>query len=81
LVIWDHFHVINELPCNHLNMERLGWTCISLLTYFKLDFKDIVLSCLDELLGLSNMDENFKMSSFQPNLNSSEFSFVAPDIV
>jgi hypothetical protein len=62
-------------------MERLGWTCISLVTYFKLDFEDTVLSCLDELLGLSHMDENFKMSSFQPNLNSSEISFVAPDIV
>ena len=45
-------------------MERLGWTCISLLTYFKLDFKDIVLSRWDELLGLSHMDKNFKMFSF-----------------
>jgi hypothetical protein len=48
---------------------------------FKLDFKDIVLSHPDELLGLPYVEENLKMSYFSFNLNFRNIPPVALDMV
>jgi hypothetical protein len=44
------------------------------------DFKHIILSCLDELLGLQYMVGNFQMYSFYPNFNRSKIPSVALDM-
>jgi len=41
------------------------------------DFKHVVLSCLDKLLGLRYMVEKLQMSSFYPNFNWSKIASVA----
>jgi hypothetical protein len=47
------------------------------LINFSPDFKHVVLSRLDKLLGLSYIVGKFEMSSFQPNLNRNKISHVA----
>jgi hypothetical protein len=44
------------------------------------NFKHVVLSRLDELLGLWYIIEKFQMSNFYPNFNRSKISPVALDI-
>ena len=44
------------------------------------DFKHVVLSYLDELLGLWYIVEKFQMSNFYPNFNRSKISPVTLDI-
>jgi hypothetical protein len=44
------------------------------------DFKHVVLSRLDELLGLQYMVGKLQMSNFQPNFNRSKLLLVAPDM-
>jgi len=77
----DHFHVIKERSCHHLKMERLGWTRASLLANFKFDFKHVVLFFMDELMGLSYMDEKLEMSSLQPKFNCSKIPSISLEMV
>lgn len=57
-------------------LRRGGWYEPS----FSYDFKHIVLSCLDKLLGLPSMVGKFEMSSFQHNLKNNKCLPVAPDM-
>lgn len=50
------------------------------LVDFNLDFKHVIVSCLDELLDLPYIVEKNDMSSFQPNLNHNKISPIAPDM-
>jgi len=50
------------------------------LVDFNHDFKPVILSRLDELLGLPYMVEKLEMSSFQPNLNRNKILLVASDM-
>jgi hypothetical protein len=49
------------------------------LTDLSINFKHVILSCLDELLCLRYMVGKFQMSSFQLNFNCSKIQLVAPD--
>jgi len=42
----------------------MEWTYVSLQVDLKSEFKDVVLYCLDELLGLPYIDGKLEMSSF-----------------
>ena len=44
------------------------------------DFKHVVLSCLDKLLGLRYIIRKLQMSSFQPNFNCNKILLVALDM-
>jgi hypothetical protein len=61
-------------PCS-LNLQF----CI-FLADFSLDFIYVILSHLDELLGLRYMVGKLQMSCFHPNFNHITISPVAPDI-
>ena len=50
------------------------------LADFNPDFKHIVLSCLDELIGLPYMVRKLEMSSFQSKLNQSNIPLVTLDM-
>ena len=50
------------------------------LVDFSHDFKQVVLSCLDELLDLPCMVRRLEMSSFQHNLNRNKLPPVDPDM-
>jgi len=50
------------------------------LWIFNLNFKHIVLSHLNALMGTPYMVGKIKMSSFHPNLNRRRESLVAPDM-
>jgi hypothetical protein len=47
---------------------------------FSFDFKHVIISRLDELLGLLYMVGKLEMSSFQNNLNRSKVPPIAPNI-
>ena len=47
---------------------------------FSLDSKHVILSCLDELLGLQYMFEKLGMYSFQFNLNRNNISPIDLDM-
>jgi hypothetical protein len=51
----------------HVIIRKMGWIHASLLVDFKSDFKDIILSHLDELGGLPYMDRKLEISEFNPN--------------
>jgi hypothetical protein len=55
---------------------KIGWTHASLISYFKLDFKDVVFSYTNEILGIPYMDGKIKMSNFQFNLNHNKTSLI-----
>jgi hypothetical protein len=50
------------------------------LADFSSNFKHVVLSHMDELLGLLYMVGKLEMSSFQPNLSGRKMSHVAPNM-
>ena len=50
------------------------------LADLSLDFKHVILSCLDELLGLRYIVGKFQMYSFYHNFNRNKISPVALDM-
>ena len=55
------------------------WVIILNISFFS-NFKHVILSCLDELLGIRDTVWKFKISHFNPNFNRSKILSVALDI-
>lgn len=56
--------------------EKIACTNANLLVDIIYDFKDVIISYIDELLGLTYMNVKLKMFSFYLNLNYKKIPYI-----